>query len=108
MTRQIRTLALGIALAATLLIAAPVGAESEWCDDGSPPPNDFGVQQTGDASVTSSYNWLYSADGGAWIYQQWSQWSPDLSLLQQLIGGIVQGMLNALTGRSGTPTYVSR
>jgi hypothetical protein len=108
MKQRLRAGALGIALCLALVLAAPASAMNEWCDDGSPPPNDFGVQQTGVASVTSSYNWLYSAEGGAEVYETWSLWGTDLTLLQRLIGGIVQGMFYALSGRSGSPSYVSR
>jgi hypothetical protein len=47
--------AAGLLAAAALWlgVAGPAGADTEWCDSGSPPPNDFRLQPTGGGSVWS-------------------------------------------------------
>jgi heme A synthase len=107
MLHRMHARAPGVALSLLLVLAAPASAMSERCDDGSPPPDDFGVRQTGTPSVTSSHNWLYSA-GGAEAYERWSRWGAGLTLLQRLTGGIVRGMMHALSGRRGSLSCVGR
>ncbi|MHB8630918.1 MAG: hypothetical protein ACYC9W_03220 [Candidatus Limnocylindria bacterium] len=86
MTRRIGyafILAIGmLALAPGVALAGP-----EWCDDGSPPPNDFRFQQTGSESAVSSTSWLKSTTGG----------TLDLATgTNTLTGGVAKGMLTAI------------
>lgn len=78
------------ALATALLLTFAGGAASadvEWCDTGSPPPNDFRLRMTGAPSDTSSMSWLNSTTGG----------ELDLTAgINTLEGGVAQGMRNAL------------
>src|SRR5262245_26197819 len=55
---------LGVAAGSWLAAAGRAGAEAEWCDDGSPPPNDFRLQPTGTGSAGSEPAWLKSTDDG--------------------------------------------
>ena len=95
-----RLSAITLSMGLLLTFAAPAAAENEWCDDGSPPPNDFRVQATGAPSVTSSFNWLRSIDGGGTIYDAWMASGTDLGLLQGTQGGVANGMANAQEGTS--------
>jgi len=76
-------LAIGmLALAPSVALAGP-----EWCDDGSPPPNDFRFQPTGSASAVSSTSWLKSTTSG----------TLDLATrTNTLTGGVAKGMLTAI------------
>jgi hypothetical protein len=76
-------LALGIlALAPGVALAGP-----EWCDDGSPPPNDFRFRPTGPGSAGSATDWLHSTTGG----------TIDLSVgVNTLVGGVAHGMAEAI------------
>jgi hypothetical protein len=78
-------------LAFTILALNMLGGEAlagpEWCDDGSPPPNDFRLRPTGVPSAGSSTAWLGSTTGGVLI----------LSLgINTLTGGVAHGMTTAL------------
>jgi hypothetical protein len=88
--RGLATASLGVAL----LNAAPLSAENSWTD-GSPPPDDFGLQPTPLQSDVSAYNWLYSADGGAAVYQSWTASGVNRTLLEPLSGGVATGMSSA-------------
>src|SRR5919107_206521 len=67
-----RSLIAACFLAAALLLPATTAfGESEWCDDGSPPPNDYRLQQTGTSSQISAYNWLMSISGGEYLLSLW-------------------------------------
>lgn len=62
-------------------------AGPEWCDDGSPPPNDFRFRPTGAQSWVSSTRWLSSTTSG----------TLDLrSGVNTLQGGVAKGMQQAL------------
>lgn len=82
-----------IPIVAAVAIAMLVGqggvalAGPEWCDDGSPPPNDFRFRPTGAPSAGSSTAWLASTTSG----------SIDLSRgVNTLEGGVARGMRTAL------------
>jgi hypothetical protein len=93
----------GLALAAGLWPAAAgrAGAEAEWCDDGSPPPNDFRLQPTGTGSATSEPAWLKSTDdGGSLLAAYAATGQVDVSQVGQLSGGVAEGMSTAGEARS--------
>lgn len=81
-----------IAAVAVAILALPMSggialAGPEWCDDGSPPPNDWRFRMTGAPSSGSSTAWLNSTTGG----------TLDLSAgINTLEGGVAKGMLAAL------------
>ncbi|HEU5315285.1 MAG TPA: hypothetical protein VFX49_04205 [Chloroflexota bacterium] len=77
-----------------LLCATTVAAESTWTD-GSPPPEDFGFQDTATQSSVSAYNWLYSTDSGATVYSSWTTSGVVRTDLQALSGGVATGMNTA-------------
>lgn len=84
-----RRIASAVIIALTLLALAPAPALAgpEWCDDGSPPPNDFRFRMTGAPSSGSSTSWLTSTTSGT------------LSLstgVNTLVGGVATGMLKAI------------
>ncbi|HEV2251226.1 MAG TPA: hypothetical protein VGT60_12045 [Candidatus Limnocylindria bacterium] len=86
MTRRIAS---AFVLALGLLVLAPgvALAGPEWCDDGSPPPNDFRFRMTGAGSVVSSTSWLRSTTGG----------TIDLKAgINTLVGGVAYGMATAI------------
>jgi hypothetical protein len=62
-------------------------AGPEWCDDGSPPPNDFFLRPTGSGSGTSSTSWLNSTTSGSLSF------TPYINTLD---GGVAAGMDSAL------------
>lgn len=82
------------ALATCLLVAMTLvatggaaSADPEWCDIGSPPPNDFRLRPTGPGSFDSSLGWLRSTTGG----------TLDLAAgVNTLEGGVAHGMRQAL------------
>lgn len=78
------------ALVLLALFASPpvvAVAGPEWCDDGSPPPNDFRFRPTGTGSAGSSTSWLKSTTGG----------TIDLKTgLNTLVGGVAHGMRTAI------------
>ena len=77
------------------LFAGQALAAPEWCDDGSPPSNDFGFRPTGSGSATSSTAWVNSTTSGV----------LDLSLeINTLQGGVAKGMTQALVS---APSYDS-
>ena len=96
-----RTLLVGGVVCAALALAVPAAAENEW-DEGSPPPQDFGFQQTAEPSGTSAYNWLYSADGGAAVYDSWTTNGVNTSQLSSVSGGVATGMTTATAARAGS------
>jgi hypothetical protein len=70
-----------------LVVSAPALAYGpEWCDDGSPPPNDWRFRKTGGPSTTSSMNWLNSTTSGTLDLQ---------SGTNTLQGGVAKGMWTA-------------
>ena len=76
-----------IALALLALAPEPALAGPEWCDDGSPPPNDFRFRMTGAPSAGSSTSWLSSTTAG----------TISLSTgVNTLIGGVAYGMAQAI------------
>lgn len=86
---SIRRLVLIAALAAALLPAYATAALAgpEWCDDGSPPPNDWRFRPTGGPSAGSSTSWLRSTTSG----------TLDLATgVNTLEGGVALGMDTAL------------
>ncbi|MGH2354490.1 MAG: hypothetical protein ACRDJN_23020 [Chloroflexota bacterium] len=101
--RRARASAAGIALAAALFLAAvPVGAEAEWCDTGSPPPNDFRLQPTGERSAGSEPNWLRSTDNGGDLLTTYeTAGEVDVSQVSTLEGGVANGMTHATAARAG-------
>ena len=79
--------AIVIALAMLALAPEPAAAGPEWCDSGSPPPNDFRFRMTGAPSAGSSTSWLSSTTGGT------------ISLaagVNTLVGGVAHGMQQAI------------
>lgn len=67
--------------------AGVASADPEWCDYGSPPPNDFRHRPTGPGSFDSSLGWLNSTTGG----------TLDLANgVNTLTGGVAHGMRQAL------------
>lgn len=87
---NIRRILATTALAVMLLpVYASVALASgpEWCDDGSPPPNDWRFRPTGGPSAGSSTAWLGSTTSG------------ELDLddeVNTLEGGVAKGMNTAL------------
>jgi hypothetical protein len=77
-----------LAVAALQILATAALADSEWCDDGSPPPNDFRFRTTGTGSAGSSTAWLVSTSGGTLSF------SP--SYVNTLTGGVAHGMAEAI------------
>ena len=79
-----------VTFAVALIMPIAGGAASadvEWCDSGSPPPNDFRFRMTGSPSSTSSLSWLASTTGG----------ELDLdSGTNTLEGGVARGMWMAI------------
>lgn len=64
-------------------------AGPEWCDDGSPPPNDFRFRMTGGPSSVSRTDWLRSTD---WSFG--TTWS--LKDVTDLDGGVAKGLREAI------------
>jgi hypothetical protein len=82
-------------------LAGAAGADAEWCDAGSPPPNDFRLQPTGGGSVGSPPAWLRSTDDGEALLALYASLGLiDLSQVATLEGGVATGMGSALTGTS--------
>ncbi len=78
-------------LAFTILAFNTLGGQAlagpEWCDDGSPPPNDFRFRPTGAPSAGSSTAWLRSTTGGVLVLRLG---------VNTLTGGVARGMHEAL------------
>lgn len=70
--------------------AALAYAGPEWCDDGSPPPNDWHFRATGGPSSVSSTSWLRSTTEGELVF---TAAGPDATSLR---GGVAIGMRTAL------------
>lgn len=88
-----RRLVIAMGLAAMLLpaYAAPALAGPEWCDDGSPPPNDWGFRKTGAQSDVSATSWLRSTSWG------FAPRPDDIrSAVRTLEGGVARGMATAI------------
>jgi hypothetical protein len=84
-----------------LAVAGGVAAEAEWCDDGSPPPNDFRLQQTDSSSAGSSPAWLSSTtNGDALLATYATTGQVDVSQVGQLSGGVADGMTTAVSSTS--------
>jgi hypothetical protein len=80
-------LVISVVMTATLVSGGQALAGPEWCDDGSPPSNDFRHRPTGAGSGGSSLGWLSSATGG----------ELDLAAgVNTLEGGVAHGMAMAL------------
>ena len=77
-------------IVAVLLLPAfanSAAAGPEWCDSGSPPPNDFRFRPTGAPSAGSSTSWLNSTTSG----------ELDLEAgINTLEGGVAIGMQTAI------------
>jgi hypothetical protein len=73
--------------AALLLLGGQALAGPEWCDDGSPPPNDFRLRPTGTGSFTAPTSWLNSTTGGVLLLPEH---------INTLTGGVARGMAEAL------------
>jgi len=100
-TGRVRTAGLILVAAVWLGAAGAAGAEAEWCDDGSPPPNDFRLQPTGTGSATSQPAWLRSTENGAAMLETYrSTGQVDVSQVPQLTGGVAGGMTTAQTRTS--------
>jgi hypothetical protein len=70
-----------------VMLGGQAAAGPEWCDAGSPPPNDFLFRPTGTGSVTSTMGWLGSTTSGV------------INLpagINTLAGGVAHGMDQAL------------
>jgi hypothetical protein len=92
---------LGLGAGLWLVTAGGVAAEVEWCDDGSPPPNDFRLQPTGTGSATSAPAWLKSTDtGGPLLAAYQATGQVDVSQVGQLQGGVATGMTTAVAATS--------
>lgn len=65
-------------------------AGPEWCDDGSPPPNDWGLRPTGGRSLESPTSWLRSTTEGQLTFE------GDRPNVTSLRGGVATGMWRAL------------
>lgn len=69
------------------VLGAAAAAGPEWCDDGSPPPNDWVFRKTGAPSDTSAMSWLNSTTAG----------TLDLTAgINTLAGGVADGMRRAM------------
>ena len=76
-----------LAVVALQLLATTAFAGLEWCDDGSPPPNDFRFRPTGSGSAGSSTAWLASTSGGTLSFSPY---------VNTLTGGVAHGMAEAI------------
>lgn len=81
-----RTIAVPATLLALLLLSGQALAGPEWCDAGSPPPNDWRLRPTGGQSAGSSVSWLNSTTSGTIDLQ---------SGTNTLEGGVAIGMQHA-------------
>ena len=73
-------------------------AGPEWCDDGSPPPNDWRLRPTGGGSLVAPTNWLHSTTGGV----------LDLKAgINTLTGGVAYGMATAALNQRAYDTLPS-
>ncbi len=75
----------------SLLLGGTALADPEWCDDGSPPVNDWRLRPTDRHSFDSGTKWLHSTTGGVF--------DPSAGLPQgvsTLTGGVAHGMTEAL------------
>ena len=76
-----------VVVLALVLLGGQALAGPEWCDAGSPPPNDFRFRPTGAGSAGSSLGWLTSTTSGV----------LDLPAgINTLEGGVAHGMVQAL------------
>jgi hypothetical protein len=92
---------LGLGAGLWLAAAGGAAAEAEWCDDGSPPPNDFRLQPTGTESATSEPAWLKSTDNGGPLLAAYADTGKvDVSQVSQLEGGVATGMTTAVAATS--------
>lgn len=75
-------------VAVTLALGGVASAEAgpEWCDDGSPPPNDWRFRKTGGPSDTSAKSWLRSTTSGELVLSTGTN---------TLTGGVATGMNTA-------------
>jgi hypothetical protein len=82
---------LGIGAVTTIfvlnILAGAALAGPEWCDDGSPPPNDWRFRKTGAPSDVSRKEWLRSTTGGELDLEK------GVNTLQ---GGVAVGMWSAV------------
>lgn len=80
-----------LAILSLQLLGGVALAFPEWCDDGSPPPNDFGFRKTGSPSSVSKTDWLRSTD---WTFT--TTWSPRYAKDGDVHGGVAKGMREAI------------
>jgi hypothetical protein len=85
--------ALLLALAYLALTPGTALAGPEWCDSGSPPPNDFRFRPTGTGSFSAPTSWLASTTGGTLSL-------PDVNTL---VGGVARGMTTAIAHAPAKP-----
>jgi hypothetical protein len=87
---------------AVLTLGGSVGsaAAADWCDEGSPPPNDFRLQPTGGNSNEAPPMWLRSTTNGDELLQHYqATGGVDVSQMQTLSGGVASGMTQASAAR---------
>ena len=77
-----------LAIASVPFLATTALAGPDWCDDGSPPPNDFRFQQTGAQSYVSSKEWTRSITSGS-LSVNGGAYTGDA------LGGVARGMTTA-------------
>lgn len=88
MTLRRATFTIAISMALLVPLGGIASADPEWCDSGSPPPNDFRFRPTGGPSAGSSTAWLNSTSSG----------ELDLATgVNTLSGGVAKGMSKAIT-----------
>jgi hypothetical protein len=82
-----RLLLVPVTVLAMLAMGGQAVAGPEWCDDGSPPANDWRLRPTGGNSLTAPTSWLASTTSGR----------ISLALgINTLTGGVAHGMASAL------------
>jgi len=86
---KLRRLVVAVGLAVMLVpaYASVALAGPEWCDDGSPPPNDFRFRPTGRRARECPTSWLRSTTSG----------TLELAAgVNTLSGGVAHGMATAI------------
>ena len=106
-----RLWAAGLLLGAALWLGGVGGAaaEMEWCDTGSPPPNDFRLQQTASNSAVSPPSWLQSTENGGALQAAYTATGQiDVGQVTTLEGGVATGMGTAVTSTTTAPAPPER
>ena len=94
---QIRAARLLLAGALWLGDTGGAGAEAGWCDDTSPPPNDFRLQPTGAASANSAPAWgRCTENGGPLLATYAANDQVEVSQVGRLSRGAATGMRTAV------------